>query len=81
MHGLLSVKERGLDNVGAAAVTQSDIEKSYDSLSTLRITRWLISRGVPSPLAACALRHQMCPAIVEEVCDAEVKLEAEQLVG
>ena len=32
-HGLQSVIEKGLDNFGAAAVAQSDIEKYYDSPS------------------------------------------------
>jgi hypothetical protein len=73
-HGLQSVIEKGLDNFSAAAVAQSDIEKYYDSLPVLRIMRWLTSRGVPAPLAACAVRHQMCPAVVLKVGSSEVKI-------
>ena len=73
-HGIQSVIEKGLDKFGAAAVAQSDIEKYYDSLPTLRIMRWLTARGVPAPLAACALRHQMCPTIVLKVGSSEVKI-------
>ena len=72
--GLQSVIEKGLDNFGAAAVAQSDIEKYYDSLPILRIMRWLTSRGVPANAAACAVRHQMCPTVVLKVGSSEVKI-------
>jgi len=73
-HGLQSVIEKGLDNFGAAAIAQSDIEKFYDSLPILRIMRWLTSRGVPANAAACAVRHQMCPTVVLKVGSSEVKI-------
>ena len=63
-HGLQTVIEKGLDNFGAAAVAQADIEKYYDSLPVLRIARWLVSNGTPACHAACLVRHQMCPRIV-----------------
>jgi hypothetical protein len=80
-HGLQSVIEKGLDNFGAAAVAQSDIEKYYDSLPMLRIIRWLTSRGVPAPLAACALRHQMCPTVVLKIGSSEVKIGGRTIGG
>ena len=63
-HSMQYVLEKGLDNFGRAACAQSDIEKFYDSLPVLRIVRWLVSRGMSAGLAACILRHQMCPRIL-----------------
>ena len=71
-HGLQAVIEKGLDRFGNAAVAQCDIEKYYDSLTVLRIIRWLISKGVPHSHAACLLRHQMCPRVILRCGSAEV---------
>ena len=63
-HGLQSIIEKGLDDFGAAAVAQSDIEKYYDSLPILTIMAWLVQHGVSPAHAACFVRHQMCPRVV-----------------
>ena len=76
-HGLQTVIEKGLDNFGAAAMAQADIEKYYDSLPVLRIARWLVSNGTPAYHAACLVRHQMCPRIALRSGTIEFELRTE----
>ena len=45
-------------------VAQQDIEKFYDSISLLRVARWLCRNGASHSLAASALRQQMLPSVV-----------------
>jgi len=70
-HGLQSVIEKGLDDFGASAVAQCDIEKYYDSLPVLKIMWWLVDNGVAPGHAACLVRHQMCPQVVLKCGSAE----------
>ena len=79
-HGLQTVIEKGLDNSGAAAIAQADIEKYYDSLPVLRIARWLVDHGVSAHHVACLVRHQMCPGIVLKSGSIEFEL-ADRTVG
>ena len=80
-HGLQTIIEKGLDNFGAAAVAQSDIEKYYDSLPVLRVVRWLIAHGVPSSLATCLTRHQMCPHVILKCGSVDVPIGARTVGG
>ena len=63
-HGLQFIIEKGLDDYGRGALAQADIEKYYDSLPVLSIVRWLCRQGLQENVAACILRHQMCPKVV-----------------
>ena len=80
-HGLQSVLEKGLDEFGAAAVAQCDIQQYYDSLPLLRIFLWLIDKGVPAILVAAALRHQVCPQVVLVAGSARVPIMARCIGG
>jgi hypothetical protein len=62
-HAVQCVLEKGLDDFGAAAAAQCDIQQFYDSLPLILILLWLVDKGVPSPLVAAAIRHQMCPQV------------------
>lgn len=63
-HGIQCVLEKGLDDFGAAAAAQSDIQQFYDSLPIMLILQWMISKGIPAVLACAAIRHQVCPHVI-----------------
>ena len=63
-HGLHLVIEKALDGHSRGAIAQEDIEKFYDSISLLRVARWLVNNGAPHALAACVLRQQLLPQVV-----------------
>ena len=62
-HAVQCVLEKGLDDFGVAAAAQCDIQQFYDSLPLILILLWLVGKGVPSPLVAAAIRHQVCPQV------------------
>ena len=59
-HAVQCVLEKGFDDFGNAAAAQCDIQQFYDSLPLILIFFWLVDKGVPSPLVAAAIRHQVC---------------------
>ena len=63
-HGLHLLVEKALDDHSNGAIAQQDIEKYYDSIRLLKAARWLLSKGAPVALVACALRHQWCQKLV-----------------
>jgi hypothetical protein len=62
-HGLQSVIEKGLDDRGAAAVAQADIEKYYDSLPVVLVAQWLEHHGFCRSWCAAAVRMQLLPSV------------------
>lgn len=66
--GLQSVIEMGLDDFGAAAVAQCDIEKYYDSIPVLII-------------AQCIIRHQMCSSSTLQAGSQEVQISNRSIGG
>ena len=58
-HVLQTAVEKAIDTKSQGAVAQADVEKYYDSLSILRLTRWLESEGYDVAVLCAILRHQV----------------------
>ena len=73
-HGIQSVIEKGLDDFGAAACAQCDIQQYYDSLPIGLIFEWLVLNGLPGVLAAALVRLQLCPQVALHARAAKVDI-------
>jgi hypothetical protein len=73
-HELHSVIEKSLDDHSQGCVAQQDIEKYYDSIHLLLVSRWLLRTGAPRTIVACALRQQMMPQVVLKIGEVKVKM-------
>ena len=62
--GLSLFVEKALDLESQGAIAQEDDQQHYDTISCIRIFRWLIAQGCPSSVAAACLRHQVLPPIL-----------------
>ena len=61
--GLSLFVEKALDLFFRGAIAQEDVQQHYDTMSCIRIYRWLIRNGCPVPLAVACLRHQLLPPL------------------
>ena len=55
--------EKDFDFRSVGAIAQADVRQHYDTLSLLRIARWLLAGDCDCALVLCALRHQLCPRV------------------
>ena len=62
-HRMSLLVEKGVDDCGCAAMAQGDIARYFDSLSVLRILKWLCSRGVDLALLAAVARRQLLTGV------------------
>ena len=55
--------EKDLDLGSQGGFAQADVRQHYDTLSMIRIYRWLLRKGCDRALASCALRLQLAPCV------------------
>ena len=64
MLGCHLVMEKALDNRSQGCLAQADVASHYDTLCSVRITRWLLKSGCEPSLAIAALRFQLLPEVI-----------------
>ena len=61
--GLSLFVEKTLDLHSRGAIAQEDVQQHYDTMSCIRIYRWLLRNGCAVALAAACVRHQLLPSL------------------
>lgn len=65
--GARLVVEKSLEGFSRGALLQADIKQYYDHLDPVACARWMLDKGCPRPLAAAAVRHQLCPEVFVKI--------------
>ena len=75
--------QRGGDNFGAGGFAQGDISAYYDSISCLKICKWIVRNGAPEDVfwASAFIRLQLLPTVFLTAGDACTIVVASRSLG
>ena len=73
-HGCSLLLQKAEDDYGRGAIAQGDVEKFFDSISPIRVGRFLLTQGCPPWLVGACVSFQLCVRLCFRIGEEDVLL-------